>query len=284
MKTIVITTDRNSDRFAGFVESADAAGITYEVYDGVDASNIEEGDELANRFKPRYLGIKKAMVGCTLSHINLYEQITETTLILEDDARFLPDFDLEEVEQAVKDSGCPVVHLHVNSYGTSPEEYGVHWMKPNDNVSTCAYVVTPEGAETFLAFCGERTEHGYVAPEIIDRFQLIAASSGLRIGILEPNPVAHSGLDSGIATPENYFTAEPKIRKPKELSPTEKLSEWWKVLDDNSKALIYKHAPDAILAWEREETGVMVKLILTNETPELQPLRDTVEAMINPPS
>lgn len=63
--------------------------------------------------------------------------------------------------------------------------------------------------------------------------------------------------------------------------PTEAaLKQWWADLDTDEQKLVYCHAGDSLLAWERREYEVMFSLILANETPELAELKAQVSTML----
>lgn len=63
--------------------------------------------------------------------------------------------------------------------------------------------------------------------------------------------------------------------------PTEAaLKQWWADLSTDEQKLVYCHAGDSLLAWERREYEVMFSLILANETPELAELKAQVSTML----
>ena len=58
------------------------------------------------------------------------------------------------------------------------------------------------------------------------------------------------------------------------------LKAWWASLTVSEQSSIYTHAPNALLAWERKETEVMIQLILSNEAQELTELKSQIQAML----
>jgi len=65
------------------------------------------------------------------------------------------------------------------------------------------------------------------------------------------------------------------------IPPEQQIRNLWAGLTDDEKTAVYTYAPAAILAWERGEMEVMVKLILTNTSPEIADLKTAVEAILN---
>lgn len=69
-------------------------------------------------------------------------------------------------------------------------------------------------------------------------------------------------------------------RPTKVLTPAEQIKDLWASLTDDEKAAVYTYAPNAILAWERDEMGVMIKLILANTEPAIATLKESVKAIL----
>ncbi len=59
------------------------------------------------------------------------------------------------------------------------------------------------------------------------------------------------------------------------------LRSWWASRTEDEQTDVYTHAPNALLAWERGDMGVMIKLILANQSPELAELKTQVKEMIS---
>lgn len=82
------------------------------------------------------------------------------------------------------------------------------------------------------------------------------------------------------ADDENQVLVE--IDDPDVPPPTmaEQLSALWSGLDDDTRTVIYQHAPAVLIAWERHDYSVMSKLILANTAPELAALKSQVAALL----
>jgi len=78
-------------------------------------------------------------------------------------------------------------------------------------------------------------------------------------------------------TSEHVF---PAIMADPPLSADDQIRALWASLDDATKAMVYTHASNAILAWERGEIGVMIALIMSNDTPELTSLKGAITSII----
>lgn len=102
---------------------------------------------------------------------------------------------------------------------------------------------------------------------------------------------------NSIATPEGIFDELNKDESPskykwfdtseeaytyfaeqgKEQTP---LEQWWDNLETEQRVLIYEYAPNAILAWQRDELTEMVSLIMKNQEPLLSDLKEQVQAFL----
>ena len=68
---------------------------------------------------------------------------------------------------------------------------------------------------------------------------------------------------------------------PDDASDTQaSLKQWWADLTEDEQCLIYKHAPESLLAWERGEMNIMAAFIVANDAPELVELKAEVVALM----
>ena len=217
MKIKVITLKPDGERFKKFKESATKYNITYDVVPGVDTSNVIRGDKMSSLLEVYEPGTTKGMLGCTLAHMNLFEQCAEDTepwLILEDDARFLPNIDLDSVEKEFLKSTFGVLHLQTNDLRFFKEDdKGLFRIKPLTSISTCAYIIKPEAAKSILGLCNKTKDGDRIAKAVIDRFLILANKCNIKNGIQIPLMVCHSGIDTIVAN-SSYLEAplERKIR------------------------------------------------------------------------
>ena len=230
----VINLEPTGERWDGFTASAQAVGLTFTRFPAVDtrATTPETVEARQVRLLP---GTLKAMVGCTLSHLALWQECAagdESMLILEDDARFVDGvWDAAAVEAI--DPEIDIVVLQTTNAPGLPEDAGpLVPIRGSYRFSTAAYRVTPRGAAALLAYCrrpwseevGEVPTHEhdgvtsfYRVPFIVDRFiRQVAITRDVKARMLVPNPVAHSGLESTI-TESDFLVPPPKREKGHEI-------------------------------------------------------------------
>ena len=88
-------------------------------------------------------------------------------------------------------------------------------------------------------------------------------------------------LYASIATAGQSLTVAPPEPEPEPVPTAEdQIRDLWAGLTADEKAGVYTYAPSAILAWERGEMDVMVKLILSNTHPEIADLKTAVKAIL----
>ena len=88
-------------------------------------------------------------------------------------------------------------------------------------------------------------------------------------------------LYASIATAGQSLTVAPPEPEPEPVPTAEdQIRDLWAGLTADEKAGVYTYAPSAILAWERGEMDVMVKLILSNTHPEIADLKTAVESIL----
>jgi GR25 family glycosyltransferase involved in LPS biosynthesis len=228
MNSHVITLDPAGESYLGFEAAATAAGLTVSIFPAVDASAIQPDDPLALQTAGWFPGITRGAVGATLSHLQLWREIAagdEPILIFEDDARPLSAlWDDQQIAEAL--AGSDLVLLHVNSAeggGSGIVSFRPHWSH-----STAAYALTPTGARKLLEFSrvpvpadlsadiptfeqNGRTWFHRV-PYVVDVFIRHASQSGLTVTVILPSPVAHSGIESTIAT-DDYLLPPPALNE-----------------------------------------------------------------------
>jgi GR25 family glycosyltransferase involved in LPS biosynthesis/tetratricopeptide (TPR) repeat protein len=94
----VINLKRREDRKKAMIEQLNKEKITnYEIIDAVDGMELNESEELKLLFECNNFNYSKGIVGCALSHINLWNMLlndnnNEYYVILEDDLDLLPNF------------------------------------------------------------------------------------------------------------------------------------------------------------------------------------------------
>jgi len=101
-----------------------------------------------------------------------------------------------------------------------------------------------------------------------------------KVALGELRQVSQELLDQDTATETLQIVDDEVVVVPRpvvEKSQAEKIGAVWESLSDDDKANVYTYAPNAILAWEREEMSVMIKLILANDAPQIADLKEVVK-------
>jgi GR25 family glycosyltransferase involved in LPS biosynthesis len=155
MFSLVVSLARVEERRRGSVEILQAAGMEYEI--------VEAHDGLVERDLPRHRecwNIRPTEVATFYSHCRALRRLLELGLpwglILEDDFKFLPGFDLAEVERALPKSFAMVSVHHAASgeWGPQVAEAGAVLNRVRLlGLGTLGYVASRRFAREFLDAC-----------------------------------------------------------------------------------------------------------------------------------
>src|SRR5205085_12668053 len=110
-KTVCINLERRSDRKTEMIKLFDLHHITnYEFYKAIDGSTLEPTKEIYNLFKDNDFGYRRGMIGCALSHYNIWNQLLNDTdndfyLIFEDDINVLDTNYMNRINQILDTDG-----------------------------------------------------------------------------------------------------------------------------------------------------------------------------------
>lgn len=165
----VVNLDRRPDRWEEF-RSQVPPELSYERFPAVDGSVIDMTDKLKHLFRNNDFGFRQGVVGCALSHLELWKRLVnsgqEMCLILEDDVEFAPSFALK-LEEILKTAppfwdllflGHHLQKQFITDH-RDPEklptwenmlDYSVPQRK--SWVGTFAYLVSREGAQKLIEF------------------------------------------------------------------------------------------------------------------------------------
>lgn len=106
----LINLDRRPDRLERFSQSHPELAGRFERISAYDGKALELTPALARLFAPNNFDWHKATMGCAMSHLSLWQRLSETPgenwLILEDDARLLPGWE-SAVERAMEPGVLP---------------------------------------------------------------------------------------------------------------------------------------------------------------------------------
>jgi GR25 family glycosyltransferase involved in LPS biosynthesis len=171
IKTFVINLDRRPDRWQK-LDKDKLKFLDFERFPAVDGMTLKNSCQLQQIFENNDYKMRKGMVGCFMSHIQLYIQLLDSTfdyfLILEDDIDFVPDFEnkIKHLFKQIKaKNNCDFVfighHIRDLSFAdiafdkkTFPEieQWNTQQSLLNSLGGTTGYLVSKKGAEKFLDF------------------------------------------------------------------------------------------------------------------------------------
>jgi GR25 family glycosyltransferase involved in LPS biosynthesis len=96
IKTYVINLNRRKDRWEKFTKQEAPNCLKYERFSAIDGAKLEPTEQLQRIFDGNDYNMRQGMVGCALSHIKLYIELSNSKYdafcILEDDIEFVPSF------------------------------------------------------------------------------------------------------------------------------------------------------------------------------------------------
>jgi glycosyl transferase family 25 len=171
-ETFVVNLERRPDRWDKFQSTfTGIRSLECTRYPAVDGSTLVSTVQLQQIFDGNDYNMRRGMVGCALSHIQLYIDFLQTDAcvycILEDDITFVPDFDakLAHVYDQLKDFDWDMLYLghHLANDQITDESYDRDRMprieKWNRTMSlarslggTGGYIISRAGAKKLLTF------------------------------------------------------------------------------------------------------------------------------------
>jgi GR25 family glycosyltransferase involved in LPS biosynthesis len=193
--TFIINLKRRTDRKEEMEKTFDTAGFTdYEFIEAVDGSTLEATEEISKLFAGNDFGSRKGVIGCALSHYNLWKKLATDDqhsfyTIFEDDITVSNTF-CQRLETALKDELTDVDILFLGYTLRDENKHHIH--KRHDKaISTnmrmyiggfFGYVITKQGCAKLLEYIETNgIKHG------ID--YLVKIIPGLRCYNLQPHIV-----------------------------------------------------------------------------------------------
>ena len=137
----------------------------YEFYDAVDGSELIETYELQKMFERNDFNYKKGIIGCALSHINIWTQLINDDknnyyVVLEDDIKLCDNFK-QKLEFCCNEfeKYNHIDHLRLGDYDKIKKiNVDVNNLKVNINFDNCvsnvtfAYIISKKGAQKIINF------------------------------------------------------------------------------------------------------------------------------------
>lgn len=173
IETFVVNLDRRPDRWEAFKRKAvELQFLNYQRFSAVDGKKLVPTEQLQYIFENNDYNMRKGMVGCALSHLQLYvnmmnDQNSDIYCILEDDIEFAPDFQFKllHIYNLLRNHNWDMVYLghHVYDQYLTPDTYNGSKM-PRVEIwdrrrsltesigGTGGYLITRQGALKLLEF------------------------------------------------------------------------------------------------------------------------------------
>lgn len=172
MKVVVINLDKNPERWIKVSSQLNNLNINYERYSAVYGKDLSSEEiESKTTMKCRNFLCNKGIIGCALSHMNIWktfvEDDTEPFLcVLEDDADILPDFAkfLNDAPGIYKELNFDIISLYCIGFCSSKNtekslninNHPYVFSKPIFPLSTVCYIISRNGAEKLIKVIGEK--------------------------------------------------------------------------------------------------------------------------------
>ncbi len=176
VKTCVVNLDRREDRWEQFTKNDnDVSFLDYKRFSAVDGKNLKWSRQLGRIFDGNDYNWRRGLVGCALSHIQLWIDLLNSDydafVVLEDDVDFVPNFEnkLYHAYNEIKDTDWDLLYLGHHLY----KRYATEKTYDKKNYPTCekwnrlisitrsmggtgGYIVSKKGALGLLNFINER--------------------------------------------------------------------------------------------------------------------------------
>ena len=173
LKTYVLNLDRRNDRWEKFIENAKSIDfLHYERYSAIDGTQLKSTSQLQRIFDGNDYNMKVGAVGCAMSHFKIYIELiyseNDAYIILEDDIKFMRDFDIKFLHlcNQLKGKDWDILFLghhpknsndQKNKEDSLPiiEKWDVYTSFQNSVGGTIGYMISKKGAEKVLNFINE---------------------------------------------------------------------------------------------------------------------------------
>ena len=237
IKTVVINLDRRPDRWEKFVSQEEPKFLSYTKFSAVDGSRLIPTEQLQRIFDCNDYNMREGMVGCALSHIQIYIDFlsdpNNCICILEDDIEFVPNFKdkfIHLITCLFKDPDWDLCYLghHLWPQYKKPEYYNrekmpvIEQWKTETSMKfsmggTGGYIMSKKGVRNLLEFLNKNgLTNG------IDTMQQKAADS-LKIYYSKPHLIY-----SQCATPTTQVDTDIQYNNKSLRIPIEKRFPWFR--------------------------------------------------------
>lgn len=163
----VINMYNRADRLQFITDRLKKERLSFQRVEAVDGKELTLTPDLLTLFKDNDFGFRRGVIGCALSHYNLWKELIESDksyyVIMEDDASFCKNF-LKKLQYILSECKYDLLflgyHMSHNNRLANKEKYNVE----SENIvieslktdiyigGTHCYIITKEGASTLLDF------------------------------------------------------------------------------------------------------------------------------------
>ncbi len=161
IKYYCINLERRQDRKDSMLRQFSEQKIDVEFVQAVDGKLLEPSDELKELFRDNDFHYRRGVIGCAMSHINLWKQIvasdsSEPVCIFEDDSVLIPNYSsvLQSVlKKLPKDTDVLFLsyHTHHTNHIKNIEKIDVKLFDETKYIGgTHNYIITKQGAKKML--------------------------------------------------------------------------------------------------------------------------------------
>lgn len=197
MKVFVVNLDREPKKKAYITKECERFGLNYEIYRAVDGHSLSEDFLKKNVLDYGNNFLTKGEIGCTLSHIRIYEKIIQEgldyALILEDDAvlddNINPLLAAFESQQNVIREGVYLLtgnFSYVENQCKSIASFNFYPIK--QAFGTTGYIVTRQAAKKLVDFL-------LPVKFVADAFEAFHSIAGVRVYATIPHIVTTNDKD-----------------------------------------------------------------------------------------
>lgn len=163
----VINMYNRADRLISITEKLKKENLDFQRIEAVDGKELKLTPELLSLFKDNDFGFRRGVIGCALSHYNLWKELVNSNksyyVIMEDDASFCQNFSTK-LSQLLTVRNYDILflgyHMSQNNkdlnhdrYYTESDTVVIEELKNNLYIGgTHCYIITKEGASALIDF------------------------------------------------------------------------------------------------------------------------------------
>ncbi len=164
----IINLERRLDRRQKIIKMFDKQKIKYQIITAVDGKQLQPTKELFELFKDNDFNYRVGVIGCAMSHLQLWKQLIEDPkneyyVILEDDIEIVSNFNKKiiQVVELMISQGIHHTLIGGNSITIKNEKNELTLSLFKDRCeTTCGYILFKEGAKILVDYI---SKHGIKA-------------------------------------------------------------------------------------------------------------------------